>query len=270
MAFLSAIAIIFCLGAAIGSFLNVVVYRLPAGLSLLFPPSRCPHCHSRLSASENIPILGWLWLQGRCSHCKQRIPRRYPLVEAATGILFVLVFWSFGISWQTLGYWLFFSWLLALSLIDLDTMSLPNALTRSGMVVGLIFQGLIGFSLEGSASGLINQLMQGVLGAVVGIWTFDLIALTGAIALGQPAMGGGDAKLAAMIGAWLGWQRLLIAAFLACGVGAAVGSGAIALGWLERRQPVPFGPYLAVGAMLTAVWGQTILLIYLRWFWPSA
>lgn len=269
MASLSAIAIVFGLGAAIGSFLNVVVYRLPAGQSLLFPPSRCPHCRRRLSVCENIPILGWLWLRGRCSSCKHKISGRYPLVEAATGILFVLIFWGFGLSWQTLGYWLFFSWLLALALIDLDTMSLPNALTRSGVVVGLAFQGLIGFSLEGSLSGLINQLIQGILGAVVGTWTFDLIGLTGAVVLGQPAMGGGDAKLAAMIGAWLGWQRLLIAAFLGCGIGAVVGSGAIALGWLEQRQPVPFGPYLALGAILAIFWGQTILLFYLRWFWSA-
>lgn len=263
-------AIVFAFGASIGSFLNVVVYRLPAGLSLLFPPSRCPHCLHQLGKTENVPILGWLWLKGCCRHCKSSISVRYPLVEAATGLLFLLVFWLFEVSLQTLGYWVFLSWLLALSLIDLDTMTLPNPLTKSGLVLGLIFQAAVGFLQPQVSGNAIAQLMSGIIGAVLGIWLFDIISIAGAFLFGQAAMGGGDAKLAAMMGAWLGWKYLLLASFAACALGAFVGGGAIALGLLSRRQPMPFGPFLALGATLTVFWGETILSTYLRLFFPLA
>ncbi|MEO1560750.1 MAG: prepilin peptidase, partial [Cyanobacteria bacterium J06632_19] len=124
--------IVFLLGASIGSFINVVVYRLPAGLSILYPPSRCPHCLNRLKAYDNVPVFGWLCLRGRCRYCKSKISPRYPIVEAVTGLIFVIIFITFQFSQQTIGYWLFCSWLLALSIIDLDTMTLPGELTKSG------------------------------------------------------------------------------------------------------------------------------------------
>ncbi len=260
--------IVFALGASFGSFLNVVVYRLPANLSILWPPSRCPHCLHQLGKRENIPVLGWMWLKGRCRHCRSRIPVRYPLVEAVTGVLFLLVFWTYGFSVQTLGYWAFLSWLLSLSLIDLDTMTLPNSLTQSGLVAGLVFQGTRGILQASQAAGVSHKLMAGIAGAVLGIWLFDIIAFGGAIIFGQAAMGGGDAKLAAMMGAWLGWKYLLVSGFIACAVGAFAGGGAIALGWLDRRQPMPFGPFLALGAGLTIFWGEAILSTYLRLFFP--
>ena len=260
---------VFILGASVGSFLNVVIYRLPAGLSLLHPPSRCPHCQHRLRKMENVPILGWLRLKGRCAHCRSPISARYPLVEAATAILFVLTFWLFGWSWQTLGYWCFLSWLLALSLIDLDTMTLPNPLTQSGLVAGLMFQAILGLTLTSTLTGAIVQLMHGIVGAVLGLWLVDLIAIVGSVALGQSAMGGGDAKLAALMGAWLGWKYMLLAGFLACAVGAFAGGGAIALGLLSRRQPMPFGPFLALGAVLVVFWGEVIVAEYLRIFFPT-
>ncbi|MBW4491802.1 MAG: prepilin peptidase [Oscillatoria princeps RMCB-10] len=260
--------IVFALGASIGSFLNVVVYRLPAGLSLLWPPSRCPKCLNRLGARENVPVFGWLCLRGRCRHCRSPISPRYPLVEAATGTLFLLVFWQFGLSWQTAGCWAFFSWLLALSLIDFDTMTLPNPLTQSGLAAGLAFQATAGFLPALAGDGAIKQLMSGIIGAVLGIWLLDIIAFLGSLAFGRTAMGAGDAKLAAMMGAWLGWKYLLIACFLACAIGAFAGGGAIALGWLERSKPMPFGPFLAIGAGIAALWGEAILSTYLRLFFP--
>lgn len=259
--------LVLILGASVGSFLNVVIYRLPVGQSLLLPPSRCPHCLTQLKFYENVPILGWLWLRGRCHYCQRRISLRYPLVETATGILFLCVFWMFGVTEQTLGYWLFLSWLLTLSLIDLDTMTLPNQLTQSGLVTGLVFQASTGFFPNLSGVSLVNQLLAGLVGAVLGIWLLDIITLLGSIVMGQVAMGGGDAKLAAMIGAWLGWKLLLVALFLACTVGAVIGGGAIILGWLDRQQPIPFGPFLALGATLAAFRGQVILSTYLQWFW---
>ena len=258
-------ALVFVLGACIGSFLNVVVYRLPAGISLLWPPSRCPHCLHKLGKVENVPVLGWLWLRGRCRWCQAPISPRYPLVEATTGILFCFLFWQFDFSLDTLAYWTFASWLLALSLIDLDTMTLPNSMTQSGLVLGLGFQTLRGWQ-AGQLPGLAQYVFLGILAVVVGIWFFDLVAIIGSLILGQPAMGGGDAKLLAMIGAWLGWKYMLVTGLLACALGALVGGGAIATGLLARRQPMPFGPFLALGAVLTVFWGEVILSTYLDLF----
>ncbi|MEB3338739.1 MAG: prepilin peptidase [Leptolyngbyaceae bacterium] len=256
--------LVFAVGACIGSFLNVVIYRVPAGISLLWPPSRCPHCLHRLRPSENLPVFGWLWLRGRCRHCQSPISPRYPLVEAATGALFLWVFGTFHLSGLTLGYWAFFSWLLALSLIDLDTMTLPNSLTQSGLIAGLGFQFALGWLPAFNGADAAQQLMTGIGGAVLGVWLLDSITILGSLALGQAAMGGGDAKLAAMMGAWLGWKYLLLATFLGCAIGAFVGGGAIALGWISRRQPIPFGPFLALGAAISAIWGEAILSAYLR------
>ncbi len=258
--------IVFALGTSIGSFLNVVIYRIPTGLSILWPSSHCPYCQSRLKKWENVPIFGWLWLGGSCGHCGSPISIRYPLVEAVTGFLFMMVLWKFGMTIPTLGYWAFFSWLLALSMIDLDTMTLPNSLTQSGLVLGLGFQLLTIVESKFQLSNLVNNLVIGMIGAVVGLWLFDLISILGSIVFGQTVMGGGDAKLAAMIGAWLGWKYLLLACFLACTMGAFIGGSAIALGRLERREPMPFGPFLAMGAGLTVIWGHDILSTYLKFF----
>ncbi len=269
--YLPAIAIVFILGSSIGSFLNVVVYRVPAGLSILWPPSRCPHCLHKLGKTENIPVWGWIRLRGRCAHCGSPISIRYPLVEAATGLLFVLIAGtSFATPVDMVANWAFFSWLLALSLIDLDTMTLPNALTQSGLVVGLAFQVARCFLVAPNfAAGVHDYLMPAIIGTVLGIWLLDIIGLVGSIAFGQAAMGAGDAKLMAMMGAWLGWKSMLLAGFLACIMGAFLGGGAIALGWLNRRQPMPFGPFLASGGAISAIWGDLILSSYLRLFFPS-
>ncbi|MGF1478355.1 MAG: prepilin peptidase [Cyanophyceae cyanobacterium] len=258
---------VFVLGASIGSFINVVAHRLPAGISLIFPPSRCPHCCHRLGARENLPVVSWLWLRGRCRWCQASISIRYPLVEAAAGCLFFLVFWQFGISPHTLGYWILLSWLLALSLIDLETMTLPNVLTRSCLLAGLGFQAALGWYAN-TGAGLASHLMTGIASAVVGIWLFDTVAIAGTLALGQTAMGGGDPKLAAAIGAWVGWQYLLLTSFLACAFGAVVGGAALYLGWLDRKQPLPFGPFLAGGAASAVLWGEAILSTYLAVFFP--
>ncbi|MBP0021657.1 MAG: prepilin peptidase [Cyanobacteria bacterium SBLK] len=261
---------VFIFGTAIGSFLNVVVYRIPAKLSILSPPSRCPSCLTPLGKSENIPILGWLLLKGKCKHCHVPISLRYPLVEAATGALFLLVFWQFETSGEILGYWAFFSWLLALSLIDIDTFTLPNVLTQSGLVVGLGFMLLWGWQETGSISGSLVSLTVGMSGAVVGLWLFEAIAFLSSIAYGRTAMGAGDAKLAAMLGTWLGWKLLLIAGFLACGLGAIAGVAGIATGWLKRDRPMPFGPFLALGAFLAVFWGNALVSTYFNLFFPAS
>ncbi|MDJ0708608.1 MAG: prepilin peptidase [Leptolyngbyaceae cyanobacterium MO_188.B28] len=260
--------IVFALGAAIGSFLNVVIYRLPAGLSVLYPPSQCPRCSQPLRSYDNVPILGWVWLRGRCRYCRQPISGRYPLIEGFTAILFVAAFWRFGITLQTPGYWVFLSWLVALALIDIDTFTLPDALTRPGLILGILFQVGLAYDPTAPVTSGSQGIIMGSLGAVLGLWLFDLITILGSAALGQAAMGGGDGKLAAMLGAWLGWRGLLLSLFLACAAGAFVGGGAMALRLIQRRQPMPFGPFLALGAGITVFWGEPLISAYLRLFFP--
>ena len=254
----------FTFGACIGSFLNVVVYRIPAGISLIHPPSRCPHCQHRLGISENVPVLGWLWLKGRCRWCQTKISQRYPLVEAATGAIFALVFWRFGYSIETIGYCAFLSWLLSLSLIDLDTMTLPSSLTKSGLVAGAVFQCILGW--QAGSSGIAHRLMFGIGGAVLGIWLLETIAIVGSLCLGQQAMGDADGKLMATIGAWIGWKCVLLSGFIACGVGSIVGGGAIALGIIGKKQPMPFGPFLALGGAISLFFGNAMIDAYLNTF----
>lgn len=263
-----AFILIVTLGICIGSFLNVVVYRIPANLSLIYPPSRCPHCLHKLGITENVPVFGWLWLRGRCRWCKARISSRYPIVEAITGLIFAIVFWQYGYSLQTIGYCLFLSWLLALSLIDLDTMTLPAVLTKSGLVVGLIFQIVFGWQIA-QGDGIANQLLFGISGAVLGIWLIEAIALLGSIMLGQQAMGDADGKLMATIGAWVGWKYVLVSSFIACFVGSIIGGGAIALGIIGRKQPIPFGPFLALGGALSLFFGEAIINTYVKTFFVA-
>lgn len=257
---------VFVLGAAIGSFLNVVVYRLPAGESLLWPASRCPSCGHALGVQENIPVFGWLRLRGLCRWCRVPISPRYPLVEAATGLLFCVAFAVSGWTMTTVGNWLLVSWLLALSLIDWDTKTLPNELTASGLVVGILFHMLVAWS-QGEIVAIVA--MKSIGSATLGLWVLDAIALIGTLLLGQVAMGGGDPKLLALIGAWLSWPQMLLSAFVACFLGAFIGAGAIALGWLQRREGFPFGPCLAAGALISLWWGDFLIQGYLNLFFPG-
>ena len=210
-------------------------------------------------------MLGWLWLRGRCRWCQTPISSRYPSIEALTGVIFVLVFWQFGYSVETLGYWAFLSWLLSLSMIDFDTMTLPASLTKSGLVLGLVFQAILGWQIA-QVEGIANRLMFGIAGAVLGIWLLEIIALVGSIILKQQAMGDADGKLLATIGAWLGWKSVLISGFIACGVGSLIGGAAIALGLLGKKQPIPFGPFLALGGALSLFFGDAMVNAYVQTF----
>ncbi len=265
--------IIFWLGAAIGSFLNVVVYRVPAGLSVIWPPSRCPKCLHQLGMGENIPILGWLLLRGKCRHCRTPISSRYPLIEALTAIIFVLVYNRFGLSIQTIGYSLLMCWLLALTLIDLDTMTLPNPLTQSGLVLGLAFQFAAGY-LDNNHSivGSREYLIQGILGMVLGIWIYDMILIVGSVMMGQAAQGGGDAKLMAMVGAWSSWKIVLlsggvasalaIVGFMAVAGYSTLGSGGLKAGANKLIEPMPLGPFIALGATISLFGGDWLIDTY--------
>lgn len=255
-------SLVFVLGASIGSFLNVVIYRLPAGLSLLWPPSRCPKCEHQLGATENIPILGWLMLRGRCRHCHTKISVRYPLVETLTAVAFLITYSQFGLTGQTLGYCLLLAWSIALSLIDLDTMTLPNPLTSSGLVLGLVFQTVWGYQTTHSLSGAATYLVGAIGGMVLGIWLYDAIQILGSLLLGQIAQGGGDAKLMGMLGAWLGWSGVLLTGAIASGLGSVVMGGAMALGLLGRHQKFPLGPFLALGGVISLFAGDRLIASY--------
>lgn len=258
----TAILLTTILGASIGSFLNVVVYRLPAGLSLTHPPSRCPTCLTPLRKRENVPIVGWLMLRGKCAHCGTNISARYPVVELITALLFLSIFLVFGFSLLTLGYWTFISFLLALALIDMDTLTLDSKLMKSGLIIGLAFQTTIAAALTGTLSGTIQGFIWAVAGAILGLWGLDILTWVGRFFLGPNAMGGGDAKLLAVIGAWVGIKLMVLSCFLGCVVGAVFGLGAIALKVLKRGNPFPFGPFLALGAILSVFYGDVIWLSY--------
>jgi len=268
------VALAFVLGACVGSFINVVVYRLPAGLSLVTPPSHCPACLTPLKPKDNIPILGWLLLWGRCRYCQKPISWRYPLIELITGLLFACVVGQFAQTVSPVGlvgFCLFLGWLLSLALIDLDTMTLPDSLTQSGLLAGLAMHQITAIAgqqnpILQSPTMPLNSLVFATAGAVVGIWVLDIVRGVGSFCLGVEAMGAGDPRLASMIGAWLGWERVLLSILLASALGTVAGLIGVALRRIGRYQPLPFGPFLAMGAGLTLFFGTPLLRMYLGWF----
>ncbi|MBD2179200.1 prepilin peptidase [Pseudanabaena sp. FACHB-1998] len=257
------------IGACIGSFLNVVIYRVPAGLSILYPPSRCPHCLRPLAPRDNLPVIGWFLIKGKCRYCHTPVSWRYPVIEALTSFLFWCVAAYFGTSQPVpvlCFYALFLSWLLALAMIDIDTMTLPNSITQSGLGLGLIYQASLVFVNTGDRTNLAGHLIFGIGGAVLGIWLLDIMRIAGRVFLQKEAMGGGDPKLAAMIGMWLGWQNILLTILLASAIGTLVGAIALLLKNISKQQPIPFGPFLAVGGAISLFFGKDILNNYLSWF----
>lgn len=269
---------VFLLGLLIGSFLNVVIHRLPKMMeadwqhqcadlrgeasavtpryNLWVPRSACVKCGHQISALENVPILSWLWLRGRCSACGTPISARYPLVELLTALLSAAVAWKWGISLQTLGA-LFLVWtLIALAFIDFDTTLLPDSLTLPLLWLGLLF----------NLNGHFASLPDAVIGAIAGYgvlwsvyWVFKLVT-------GKDGMGFGDFKLLAAIGAWLGWQLLPVTLLLSSVVGAIVGIAMIILVKHDRRVPIPFGPYLAGGGLVSLFFGADLTQAYLGQF----
>lgn len=265
------------LGLLIGSFLNVVIHRVPVMMerewrsqcaemldpeakpeqqqayNLVVPRSRCPKCDHQITALENVPVLSYLALKGRCSECGWRIPLRYPIIELLTGLLSVLVVWRFGIS-AAAGGALLLTWaLIALSAIDFDTQYLPDSITLPFLWLGLAF----------NVAGIYTTTQASVLGAIVGylaLWTvYHLFRLV----TGKEGMGYGDFKLLALFGAWLGWSAVPLIVFLSAFVGAIVGIGLITLRGHDRNIPIPFGPYLAVAGWIALMWGEQLLDAYI-------
>ena len=271
-------SLVFLFSLMIGSFLNVVIHRLPIMLerewqaeyrsyfssdtpqpeaddryNLMVPRSCCPHCNHPITALENIPLLSWLWLKGRCRGCQAAISARYPLVELLTALLSVVVAMTLTPGWGTLAALLLTWVLVALTFIDLDKMLLPDQLTLPLLWGGLLFNLLGGYVPLGDA----------VIGAMAGYlvlwslyWAFKLIT-------GKEGMGYGDFKLLAALGAWLGWQALPIVLLLSSLVGAIFGIGLILLRNHHQSKPTPFGPYLAIAGWIALLWGDSITRWYL-------
>ncbi|MFA5027172.1 MAG: prepilin peptidase [Candidatus Methylomirabilota bacterium] len=241
-------------GLLIGSFLNVVIHRLPLDESLVWPGSRCPACRAAIRPWDNIPLLSFLLLRGRCRACGAAISWRYPFVEALTAALFLLTVTTFGPTLQTALLLLFLSGLVAVAFIDLDHQIIPNLVTLPGIPLGIL-------------SGLVvaePPLLDRVIGALAGAGFLYLVLFYGSILYGQEAMGEGDLNLIALIGAFLGWQAVILTILIGCLAGSAVGLGLIAAGRLARRQHMPFGPFLAAGAVVALFWGETLIDLYWR------
>lgn len=263
------------LGLVVGSFLNVVVHRLPQmldrdwreqcaelrgepapaaePLGLALPASHCPKCGARIRAIDNIPLLSYAWLRGRCRNCHARISPRYPVVEALTGALTLWSAWHFGFSAQTAGAWLLLWGLVALAFIDLDTQLLPDTVTLPLLWAGLTF----------NLWGTFAQLHSAVIGAIAGYLALWAVYWLFKMATGKEGMGHGDFKLLAALGAWMGWQVLPAVIFLSSVVGAAVGIALILAARHGRNVPIPFGPYLAAAGALALFWGPSLTRLYL-------
>lgn len=266
---------VFIFGLIVGSFLNVVIHRLPIMLErgwrqqcdelagkpaqsdrydLMVPRSRCPSCARPISALENIPLLSYAWLKGKCKGCGKRISWRYPTVELLTGALSVIVAWRFGVSAATLGALLLTWALVALTFIDYDQQLLPDNITLPLLWLGLIF----------NVGGVYVSLQSAVVGALAGYLSLWLVYQLFKLITGREGMGHGDFKLFAALGAWLGWQQLPLIILLSSFLGAIIGVGGILLLGRDRTVPIPFGPFLCLAGWVALLWGDTITRAYLQ------
>jgi len=262
-------------GLMVGSFLNVVVHRLPImmerewalqcaelkhenppafePLSLAKPRSRCPHCGHPIAVVDNIPIVSWLLLRGRCRNCAAPISIRYPLIEALTGLLFGLAGWHFGFSVAGVGALVLIAALVALTAIDFDTQLLPDDITLPLLWIGLAL----------NAFNVYSDVKSAVIGAIAGYMTLWTVYWAFKLLTGKEGMGYGDFKLLAALGAWLGWQMLPLTILLSSLVGAAVGIGLMVFARHGRDVPIPFGPYLAAAGCVALIWGKPMTHAYL-------
>ncbi len=250
------------LGLAVGSFLNVCIWRIPRGQSIVSPPSHCPRCRKPIRPVDNIPVLSFLLLGGRCHYCRKPISIRYPLVEVLAALLFVAALARFGWTVQTVKNLVFICLLIVTALIDLDLQVIPFRLSVSGLGLGLAG------SVVAPPPVLRDSLAAAATGAVfIGIawfmWRYVLAGLFRRLGVDRKeGMGGGDLPYAAMIGAFIGMQALAVALFSAVALGVLVGLAARLLGRSKAGQPMPFGPFLALGGLLGLFWGQVVSAWY--------
>ncbi len=236
------------IGLCFGSFLNVCILRLPLDQSLVRPPSTCPHCKQRIVWRDNIPVFSWLWLRGRCRWCRKPISAQYPIIEGLVGVLWASAIVAYGPSLHALGAALFGTILLGIAITDARHYLIPDEYTWGGLALGLLL------ALGGGVPGF----LQALLGAGVGFALLWIVAQAGAWMFKEEAMGGGDIKMMAMVGSFVGWRGVLLTVF----AGAALGSLIFVPLSLRKKRLVPFGVFLAVGAAVTYVFGDAIIAWY--------
>jgi len=242
-------------GLCVGSFLNVVIHRVPKRESVVRPRSHCPSCGTQIADRDNVPVVSWLLLRGRCRSCREPIPVRYPLVELGTAVLFAAAAVRFGATWQLPAFCIFFASLLAVSVIDLDLFIIPNRVVYPTLFITAPL-----LAIAAAAEGSWGHLRDAAIGGAVGFGVLLVIHL--AVPRG---MGFGDVRLAGVIGMMLGWlglRYLFLGLFLAFLLAAVIGLVLIATRLRTRKDAVPFGPFLASGAVLAALWGHAILRVY--------
>jgi leader peptidase (prepilin peptidase)/N-methyltransferase len=240
-------------GALVGSFLNVCIIRLPKEESIISPGSHCPHCKNSIKFYDNIPLVSYLFLRGKCRYCKKPISIQYPLIEGITALSSLILFMKFGPSLSFLIYFAFVSALIVITVIDLYHQIIPDVISLPGIGVGLLasliipkltfFDSLIGFLLGGGSLFLVATIYQ---------WLFK-----------REGMGGGDVKLLAMIGAFLGWKAVILTILLGSLVGSIIGISIMVLKGKDFKYAIPFGPFLSLGAMISLFYGEELIRWYL-------
>ncbi len=242
-------------GAVVGSFLNVCIYRIPKGESIVFPGSHCPHCKGSIPFYDNIPLVSYLVLRGRCRYCQGTISLQYPLVEGITAFASFLLFYQFGISWSYLFYFAFVASLIVITVIDLYHQIIPDVISLPGIGVGLV------------ASLLLPQLtfFNSLAGMLLGGGSLFLVATFYHWLTKREGMGGGDVKLLAMIGAFLGWKAVILTIVLSSLIGSIVGVIVIMAKGKDFKYAIPFGPFLSLGAALSLFYGEQIIRCYAHW-----
>ena len=248
-------------GLLIGSFLNVVIWRVPRGESIVAPPSACPRCGTRIAPRDNVPVVSWLLLRRRCRTCHEPISARYPIVELSTGALFALATWHFGASAAVPAYLYLVAIALVLTLIDLDVHRLPNSIVLPAYPVGAAL--LAAASWE---AGSWTALGRAAIGGMVLFVAYLLMMIGSAAVLGATGMGFGDVKLAGVVGmylAWLGWGELAVGAFAAFLLGGLFSIGLLMTRRADRKSGVPFGPWMLAGAFVGVAWGGPLWASYL-------
>lgn len=256
---------LFILGSIVGSFLNVLIYRLPREEKIGLTRSHCPYCKKIIRWYDNIPFFSYILLKAKCRYCGKPISFRYFVVELLTSVIFCLVWWKFGNPILVIIYLIFISLLIASSFIDLDFFIIPDEINLSGVIVGILASSL--YPQLMGASIWWQGLLKSIIGLLVGGVSLYIIAITATAILKKEAMGMGDVKLLAMIGSFIGWQWALFTLFCASLLGTVAGIFLIALKKTTIKGKIPFGPYIAMGAVVSLLWGRAIVNWYVKLLW---
>ncbi len=261
------IALIF--GLHIGSFLNVCIYRLPKGESIVNPPSHCPKCNKKIEWFDNIPLISYILLRGKCRNCKTPISPRYFLVELLTGLMFFFLMFKFGFTFNFFIFVIFTCILVIVTFIDFEHFLIPDVLVLPGIVLGLAVS--VKNSLLADLSPLffdvsypLSAFLNSLAGAILGFVSLLIVAVLGELLFKKEAMGGGDLKLLAMIGAFLGWKNVFFVIFVSSLVGSVIGVAMVILKKRGRLEYIPYGPYLALAGIISIFWGDILIAKFLR------